>query len=146
MCAEQSLLNSQKSVAGANMTAKPPTRCLLVTMCAAPQRQVLRTYLAAGALQGKSAPPERWGSYMAQAIAKFETPAAQGASFPALMGPAMALGALSRRQVHAEATAFERKRWGGWAPPGGVLHCCAVLMVLGCVSSCGPPHAYCVFM
>lgn len=80
----------------------------------APQ-QLLRDYLAADT-QGW---PEPLRGIADVAVAASERPGAGGASFRALFGAALSLGALSRRQVHHEAEQYERLRWGGRMPPTG---------------------------
>eukprot|EP00878_Enallax_costatus_P045224 GHUV01054262.1.p2 GENE.GHUV01054262.1~~GHUV01054262.1.p2 ORF type:complete len:102 (-),score=21.22 GHUV01054262.1:2-307(-) len=51
-----------------------------------------------------------------EAVQQLETPAAPGASFPALLGPLTFLGALSNRQVYKATYKAETDRWGGRMP------------------------------
>lgn len=48
-----------------------------------------------------------------QAVKQLETPAAPGASFPALLGPLTFLGVISNRQVYEATYKAETDRWGG---------------------------------
>lgn len=47
---------------------------------------------------------------------QLETPAAPGASFPALLGALVTLGAISSRQIYSHTSRAEAARWGGRMP------------------------------
>lgn len=59
------------------------------------------------------------GACRRDAVQQLETPAAPGASFPALLGPLVTLGALSSRQIYSHTYKAETARWGGRMPMFG---------------------------
>jgi hypothetical protein len=78
-------------------------------------QQLLEAYLSADGVT----PSFQQLACLKQAVAQLETPAAVGASFPALLGPLVSLGVMSSRQIYATTVSSESRRWGGRMPITG---------------------------